>query len=134
MSCKSHRRKAQSSIEFILIFTLLLTILAIGTTVAWVRINGISNANKNLEISKILDETSNKINLAFLEGDGFSINLKIPEIVFGQDYTINIYDNNVVIYFANSTYSKHVLTENITGIPKKGLNTIINRNGEILIT
>ena len=134
MSCKSHRRKAQSSIEFILIFSLLLTILAIGATVAWVRIYGITNANQNLEIDKILDDTSSKIDLAFLEGDGFSINLEIPQVIFGQNYTIDIYDNNVVIIFSNSTYSKHTLTENITGTLKKGFNKIINRDGEILIT
>lgn len=135
MLSKSHRRlRAQSSIEFILIFGLLLLILSIGTTVAWVRIFGVSQAQKNLEISKILDEASNKINLAFLEGNGFSINLTMPKKIHSQDYTIDIYSNNVVIYFANATYSKHLLTENITGIPKKGTSIIANINGEVVIS
>jgi hypothetical protein len=143
MSCRYRRhdgpgprlpKSGQSSIEFVLIFSLLLAILAIGATAAWVKIYGVSEANKELEINKVLDETSGKINLAFLEGDGFSIGLKVPQNIFGQNFTINIYNNNIVIYFANSTYSKSLLTENITGVMKKGQNTIKNRAGEILIT
>lgn len=134
MLSKSRNNSAQSSIEFILIFGLLLIILAIAVNVAWVRIYGISNANRNLEVSKVLDDVSNKINLAFLEGDGFSINLEVPNSLFGQNYTIEIHRNNVVIYYLNSTYSSHLLTENITGTIHKGDNKILNSRGEIVIT
>ena len=128
------RLKAQSSIEFILIFGLLLTVLAVGATVGWLRIYGISEANKNLEISKVLDDITSKINLAFLGGDGFQINLNVPKDISGQNYSVNIYNNNVVIIFENLTYSKTLLTQNITGNLSIGINNLLNEEGEILIT
>lgn len=126
--------KLQSSLEFILIFSLLLVILSVGATVAWVRVYGINQANRNLEVTKVLGEASNKIDLAFLEGDGFTTEFIAPSNIFGRDYTIGIHRNNVVIYYSESTYSKSLLTENITGNITKGTNTVTNVNGEIVIS
>jgi hypothetical protein len=126
--------KLQSSLEFILIFSLLLIILAVGATVAWVRVYGINQANRNLEIESILNKASSKIDLAFLEGNGFTTVFVVPSNVFGRDYTIEIHRNNVVIYFSESTYSKGLLTENITGNISKGANTVTNVWGEIVIS
>ena len=133
MLYKYQKRKLQSSLEFILVFSMLLSVLAIGATVSWIRIYGISEASKNLEISNLLDDIAGKINIAFLEGDGFSINVTVPQNILGKDYSITLYKNNVVIYFANATYSKSVLTENITGTIRKGINIVTNRDGEIVL-
>jgi len=130
---KSGCSKAQSSIEFIIIFALLLLILVIGATAASVRIYGISIANKELEVSKVLDEVSGKLNLAFLEGDGFRIEMTVPKKILSQNYTINIYKNNIVLWFENSTYSSLLMTENITGSLEKGLNILTNVDGGIVI-
>ena len=119
---------------FILIFSLLLIILAVGATVAWVRVYGINQANRNLEIESILNKASSKIDLAFLEGNGFTTVFVVPSNVFGRDYTIEIHRNNVVIYFSESTYSTGLLTENITGNITKGRNTVTNVWGEIVIS
>ena len=136
MSCRYRRadRRAQSSLEFIMIFTLLLAILSVGATVAWVRVYNINQASRNLEITKVLDAAGDKINLAFLEGDGFSTSFITPSTISGQAYDIEIHRNNVVIYFANSTYSKSLFTENVTGVIQKGRNSVINMQGEIMIS
>ena len=134
-STTSHSRlRGQSSMEFIIIFSLLLTILAIVASAASVRLLGVSIANKELEVSNVLDEVSGKINLAFLEGDGFQIQMEIPPRLLNNNYSISIYKNNVVIYVENSTYSAYVMTENVTGTINKGISTLYNRKGEIVIS
>jgi hypothetical protein len=132
--CRYQERKAQSAIEFMLVFVFLMAILAIATTISWIRIYGAGQAQKDLEISKVLNDVTNKVNIAYLEGHGFTINATLPEEIMKNDYEMGIEGTYLVITFDNKTYLKSMLTRNIVGNLRKGSNVITNDNSVIKIT
>ena len=127
-------RKAQASMEFMILFILFLLAVSIAMVVAVNRSQAISQAQIDLESNKVLREVADKINIAYMEGDGFSMDVTLPESILRINYTIDIHSNEVIMTVYGSTYIRYLLTNNVTGVPVKGTNTITNRNGEIMIT
>jgi hypothetical protein len=127
-------RKAQASMEFMILFVLFLVAVSVAMVVSVQRSQIISQAQIDLESNKVLREVADRINIAYLEGDGFSINVTLPERILRLDYTINISSNEVILRLDGSTYVRYLLTNNVTGDAVKGTNRILNRHGEILIT
>ncbi len=126
--------KSQSSMEFIAIFMILLAALVVISFISYTQLQAIRQYQTDLEVEKVLNDIAFKINTAYLEGDGFFINMTLPNDIFGTDYTIEINSNEVLMEVSNVSYTKILLTNNITGEPKKGLNFIENRRGEIILT
>jgi len=69
-----------------------------------------------------------------MEGDGFRINITLPQEMLGEDFSIAIDSNTIILNFKNSTYFKNALTSNIIGVFQKGENLVSNQKGEIIIT
>lgn len=88
----------------------------------------------DLEAEKILSEVALKINTAYIEGDGFFINMTLQSNILGSDYNMTIAANQALLEVDTVTYAKNLLTQNISGIVTKGLNTVENRKGEIILT
>jgi uncharacterized protein (UPF0333 family) len=127
-------RKAQASMEFMILFVLFLVAVGFALVVSVHRSYVISQAQVDLESNKILREVADKINIVYLEGDGFSMNATMPERILRLNYTIDINSNEVIIRVNGNTYVRYILTDNVTGDVVKGTNRILNRNGEIVIT
>ena len=127
-------QSAQSSMEFMILFTLFLIILAVSLVISWQNITTITQSRLELETTKIIEDVSNRLNTAFLEGDGFFINVTIPEKILEWNYSISIYSNHLLLDLRNTTYSRILLTKNITGSLGKGINQVENRKDEIIIT
>ncbi len=125
--------RAQTSTEFITMFMVLLAALVIISIVSYSQINAVGRYQFDVEVEKILSEIELKINTAFLEGDGFIINMTLPDRIFSRDYSVGIGGNEVILSVEGITYTKKVLTKDITGVPQKGLNTIRNEAGMIII-
>ena len=126
--------KSQVSVEFMMIFAVFMIIL---TLVAWVSLSKTQEINTirfNLEINGVLNDVSNKINIAHLEGSGYSINTTLPQDISGYDYTLDIDSNQILMTINALTYSHLLLTKNVTGTFKKGNNMIRNKNGVIIIS
>jgi len=128
------RQKSQSAVEFLILFIIFMVALTAALYVSMERSYSLVNTKLALESTKLLNDVSNKINTAFLEGHGFLINLTLPGQIFGRDYLIGIYSNYIRLEVENTTYFKSLLTENITGSLKMGRNLVENRNGVIVIT
>ena len=126
-------RKAQASIEFLILFVLFLIAVTFAMAVSVNRSHVISNAQQDLEAGRVLGSMAGKINIAYLEGDGFSMNLTLPESILRKDYDVEIQSNEVILRIGSRTYVDYILTTNVTGSFRKGTNTIANRNGTIEI-
>ena len=126
--------KAQASMEFMLIFIILLIVLSVAIITNLEKITEITSAKTQKDIQSTLSKSATTINTVFLEGDGFSINLTLPETISGYDYEMLTDSNYLIIEFQNSTYSEKLLTANITGVFSKGTNKIKNEGGRILIS
>ena len=126
-------RKAQIAMEFMIIFSVFLIAIILIVLAVW---NNIANAEKSsidFEAGGILKLASGRINTAYLEGDGFSIGLAIPEKIGVYDYTLQFEGSTLWLYVNQISYPGKLLTTSITGTLAKGENTIKNVNGTIVI-
>jgi len=126
--------KCQTSAEFMIIFVLFLVIMSIILVFTWRNTVNIVQSKFDLEARRVLDDISNRIDTAFLEGDGFSINITVPQDILGTNFSLMIHENRVLLELRNNTYSRTLLTKNITGTLSKGVNVIGNTQGEIIIS
>jgi len=126
--------KAQASAEFVLIFMFLLAALVIGVMMSYNKTYEVSQSQIRLESDKILIKAANSINTAYLEGSGFSINITLPETLLGLNYSMQIDNNRVLLFYNNMTYSKSLLTRNISGQIAPGNNLIENLGGDVVIS
>ncbi len=130
--------KAQSAMEFLIIFMIFVAALAIIAAITLNKTREISTATIELETKKILNEISDKINIVFLEGHGFSTNITVSEKIFSRNYTIWIASNNVYLQLDGTVYAGTILTRNVTitdpgGLLEKGEHTLRNENGIVVI-
>ena len=126
-------RRAQASMEFMILFILFLVAVGVALVVSVHRSQAISQAQLDLESDKTLRGVADRINTAYLEGDGFSMDVTVPERILRLNYTIDISSNEVILRVDGGTYVRYLLTDNITGEVVKGTNRILNQNGEIII-
>ena len=128
--------KAQSSVEFMTIFSLLLVVVIFATIVSVQNTSSLVEAKKDIEIGRLLEYVGGRIDAAYLAGHGFSSNVTIPETILGFDYTLNTSQGSNVIYVntSKSDYPRSILTNNVTGEFRKGENRIRNVEGEVVIS
>lgn len=127
-------KKAQAATEFLILFMILMAALTVAMYMSIQRSSDLTNTKIGLESMNVLNDASSKINIAFLEGDGFMINLTLPDQIFGRNYTSTIQSNYISLLVVNITYFKALITENITGSLEKGVNLVENRNGVVVIS
>ena len=130
----SRSMRAQASMEFMILFILFLVALGGALMVSINRSQTISQAQIDITATRILDDAADRINTAYIEGDGFSMNLTIPQKIIRKDYLINVSSNEVIIRLEGKTYVRTLLTNNVTGEFIKGKNRVMNYNGQIRIT
>jgi hypothetical protein len=126
--------RAQVAVEFMIIFGIFLVALIIILIAVWSDVADMNRANIELSVNNLLEKVSSKIDTVFLEGDGFSSNITIPETISGLNYSIGMFNGAIWIEVNNITYSKNLLTKNVTGSFNKGQNLLRNENGEVIIT
>ena len=126
--------RAQVSMEFMLLFILFLVAITTALMVSINRSHSISQAQLDLTADGVLSSISDRINTAYLEGDGFSIKVVLPERIIRMDYTVEVSSNEVILRMEGKAYIDHLLTNNVTGSFVTGTNIITNRDSEIIIT
>ena len=112
---RSRRLKAQSSVEFMLIFIFFTAVLTIAIMVTSQQIGVALESQLRVESEKIINNVASKINIAYLEGPGFSINLTLPQRILSYNYYTSIYLNRVLLNVENELYHELILTQNVTG-------------------
>ena len=130
---ESMKNKSQASVEYVILLLLFMTAVSIAVFFSVNQIQFDNMLRMDMEAGKVVNEISRKINLVVVEGNGFQANLTLPEKILGNNYSVFIQSNFVVLTVQNKTYFKPLLTSNITGTIKKGMNTLYNSNGMIII-
>jgi hypothetical protein len=128
------RYKAQASIEFMFIFILFVSVLVVVMVSVIQNNEAIFILRQNLEAEQTLSFAKGKLDTAFLEGDGFSSNFTLPQQIMGFNYIIGISSNFLFLEMNNQTYSKILLSRNVTGTLRKGENRIININNLLVVS
>lgn len=120
--------------EFMILFILFMVAIVIAMVVSVNRTQFVADAQISLEANRVLGDVADTINIAYLEGDGFSMNVTLPQRILRMDYTVDISSNEAILRLPSGTFIKSLLTNNVSGDPILGTNTIANRHGQIVIT
>ena len=124
--------KGQGSVEFIMILSILLVMLAAIAVASTAKTRDINAYAFQREADSVLGYAGSKINTAYLEGDGFETNITLPERIMGFDYNVSVEDDYLVINSSGMGYSK-LLATNVSGQLAKGLNVVRNEKGEVKV-
>lgn len=128
--------KGQAGVEFMILMSVMLTIVLIFV---W---NGLSTrqrvfeAKTNVEAQEFCDYIAFEINSAVKAGDGYKRNFDVKNELFGvSDFTITVSEYSVFIDWTGKSFSSSIITENINGVIERGKKySIENKNGEIYVT
>ncbi len=125
--------KGQGAVEFILIFVIFLLFLAVALVMSFGTIRDVRHSQVDTEARNLLNKMSSKIDTTWMEGEGFSTNLTLPNRILSFDYSVNISSNELILCISNETYSKYLVTKNILGVLKKGVNMLKNEGNVVVI-
>jgi hypothetical protein len=127
------RCKAQSAFEFIFIFGIFLAALVLAAWVSNTKTTEINLYDKELKVEELLTTVSDKINTAWIEGEGFSTNLTLPETVASSSYEIFVASNLIVLNVSGEVYIKSIITNDVGGTLSIGVNTLRNNGTAVEI-
>ena len=120
--------------EFFVIFMLFMLFLIIGAGVAIQNMTVIGDSRLDLEAGNLLDTVKSSVNTAYLEGDGFSSTIFMPEKIISFSYTIQYSGNIVWVTVINRTYSSRFMTSNVSGSFVPGELIIKNVQGMVEVS
>ena len=132
-------RRAQASFEFMQTFTLLLIIALIFTAIFMNYYMDLQNQSNQMALTNFAEAISEKINSAYLGGDGFQTNFYLPQKIKGEDYYIilNSTSKYLEVRLNDTSYENYgaanLLTSNIKLIQWNENQTIENVEGKIVI-
>lgn len=127
------KRKAQSSIEFAAIMSVMFLIFIIFFYAVSTRLTSTQRDNEISMLEDLGTFLQNELRLATTAEDGYYREFEIPETLNGYDYTINITDygglgfSDIILRYVNHSFQySHVLpVGNVTGSIDKNINTTI---------
>jgi hypothetical protein len=117
-----------------IIFGILMGAVLVALSISWSNILEIRLSQIDMEAFDVLDKAAGKINTVWIQGDGFSTNVTLPEKIGVLDYSVRVHSNYVIISTEYKNYTRSLLTPNVTGSLQKGSNFIENIKGNVTIS
>ena len=134
MTSACSRSKGQSAMEFMFIFGIFIAAFLIAMLVALPKMTEVSDYSMKLETQRVLSRAAGKINTAWIEGEGYTTNMTLPETIGPKNYTLNVTSNHLLLFIESGHYSETVITNNVTGSFSPGTNTLTNMGDRIVIS
>lgn len=127
-------KKGQAAIEFIIVFTILIAVLIAVTYNSHLTANDINSVAAEGALTDALDSMKFEIDTVYLGGDGFSSNITIPDEINGKNYTVNITNGFIIVNISGDIKNTQLMTNNISGTLKKGVNVVKNVGDSLVIS
>lgn len=128
---KKRGNKAQSIVEFIVMFGALLFFFVIFMGVIQLNISDQNKEKREAILQTIAIGVRDEISLAAKSSDGYLREFFVPENILGASYEINITENIVVA--KTERHNVYYDVFNVTGQVQKGQNTIKKENATIYL-
>lgn len=124
-------KKAQASIEYIMIFTFLVIVFAVVMKIGLEHASDAREQTEFLMLKDVVTGVKIEILTAFDVEDGYSRNFTTPEHLFTEDYNITISNSTLI---AESSRHKYTLSiPPATGTVRNGENQIGKYDGQVQI-
>lgn len=129
--------RAQVAIEAIAIFGLLLFIGLSFYFFEYIRSMQVLEERLSMDERRVAYALAGEINTAAIVGDGYSHAFELPDsFQAGIDYSVEVNTSfqEVRVNWSESTLNiASIITSNVSGSPRKGLNTVRNSGGVVFI-
>lgn len=126
-------KKTQSSIEFIILVSVLLLFLVSFLMIVQQNISDKMREQKDAGIRDVAVIVQDEINLAFKSGDGYFREFTIPEKILGESYELGTIPGRVYARTFDNRSSISLPIKDATGEIRIGQNTITKENNIIYI-
>lgn len=124
-------KRGQSAIEFIIVLGIALSFLIIIMASVKLSQQEKIEEKENQEINRIANNVKKEIQIASQTLDGYKREFRVPKTIMGNNYTIEIIENNLQIIAKENSLSLGI--KEVNGEIKKGTNTIETKNGKIYL-
>ena len=124
-------KKGQGAIEFIIITGIALSFVVLIMASVKMSQDEKIRDKENQEIKKIARNVKEEIQVASQTLNGYRREFNVPKRVMGNNYTIEIIENNLQIIAKENSLSLGI--KQVNGEIKKGTNVIERKNGEIYL-
>lgn len=125
--------RGQLAFEFMIFFFIFLVLVAIALTINHQKTEEVRLSSQYLSLEQVAEQAAFGVNNAFLQGDGYSGVLELPESLGVSSYNITINSSYVIVTAEQAGVQRKLMTNNVNGSIAKGENTILNQNGWIRI-
>lgn len=126
-------RKAQSSIEFIILIGVIAFIFLTFLFVLNMNLSDEHEENRTLFVKEIALAVQNEITLATNSIDGYRREFQIPINLFGLDYTAEIVADLVYIHTTDGRYALSLPVSEVSGTLQTGINVITKKEGVVYL-
>lgn len=128
------RRKGQPALEFMAMFALALLIFSGFYGFFAARQGAAVEQQRQQTAAAVADEISFELDLALVEGDGFSRTFTLRESIGGVTYNVTLGNGTVLVTYSNRTALASTAAKDVIGTAKPGKNRVKNQDGTINIT
>ncbi|WP_040682683.1 hypothetical protein [Methanobrevibacter boviskoreani] len=101
------------SIDFLFSYAVLILITAVLLSFAYSNLGNINSEEQNLEERLILDSLSDSINSVSLNKVGYSRKISLKGDVQGYPYTVQVYNNHLILYDKFNSLESIIIPVNI---------------------
>lgn len=134
ISLHSNQRTGQSSIEFLAMLSLgLLIFTAFYAFFADQQLT-VQEQEFARKAASTADTAAFELDMALLQGDGYSRTFDLPETIGGDSYTITAENQSVRIRYNNQDFFGQTAVDTVDGDLAPGTNRVENRGGAIRVT
>ena len=129
-------RKAQASIEFMNIVSMMLIILLGLLAISAMQSRATHDTGLKITMKHQCNELATAINTVYNGGSGFTAHIELPQaIAGGHDYGMAINQKTIAVTAENNVAFCRILTSNVSYTTiNKGLINLTNANGTVYIS
>ncbi len=129
--------KGQAAIELLAVLSLLIIISAFLIFVEADRESQVVSDKLRIDAKSVSETAAQEINTAAIVGDGYQHSFSLPQtIAYSTDYNVSIEQSTQTLsalWGEGLFQSSIIVTSNVSGNFSKGINSVKNQNGEIII-
>ncbi|MFB6294174.1 MAG: hypothetical protein ABEI97_00280 [Candidatus Nanohaloarchaea archaeon] len=131
----SRRSRGQSSLEFIVMLILVLLVFTSFVTLfSGKHVDALERERRRIALS-VADRAAFELDLALVEGEGYSRTFELRESIGVQDYNITVNGTTVLLEYGDGdSVLSSTAADNVTGSIDPGTNTVANDGGVITVT
>jgi len=127
--------KAQVSMEFMALISLMVLIFVAYTPFFWQQQKEIQDHSEYMMAKRILSSVKKEVDTAVMFGDGYTRNFTVPSTISGIDYgiTVNEEKKMVTLFWKDKITYEFLIAHNITGNPVPGQKNKIENRDDVIV-